>query len=328
MTTPGDLLLYVLSSKREISWPVFKRVFDALAARELLKYDNATVARNVVLRVFDSLGHCETVSDGDGLRILIAPSCLVRLPTSSSIAVLCGSRSPETIEVVRVAASKSQVRVEATVHPGDLSPLLPQRVVLHAPTDSSLSDCAGSLGITFAPTPPALAVAHMSATLDQIAESLEWENVPELNWSSADFNPEHNCFTRSKDARPAFRLTRYLDPVKNVFRYYMWNSDKCAVIDVDWGRYLALQKSGFNVTYFDPTKHLLAMPKSLPLPRLLARAVALCSGSSPRPLTSSNRESTDFAVYELVPHSVAELVATKLGQDLFSSTFAVQRSIA
>jgi hypothetical protein len=169
----------------------------------------------------------------------------------------------------------------------------------------------------------------MSSTLEHIAALLEWKHIPELNWSSADFDPEHNCFTRSKEGRAAFRLTRYLDPVKNVFRYCMWDSDKCAVIDPDWGRYLALQKSGFNVLHLDSTNHLLAIPKSLPLPRLLARALALSSGSAPRPLLSgSDRELTDFVVYELVPRSIAELVATKLGQDLFSSTFEVQRSIA
>jgi len=329
MTTSGDLLLYVLSSKREISWPAFKRAFDILAALELVKYEDAAVARNVVLRAFDSLGHCEVVSDNDGLRIIIAPSSLVRLPTKANIAVLCGSRSPETIDLVRTAASKCQVTVEAGPHPGDLSPLLPQKMILRAPADSSLNDVAGNLGITFAATPAAHALAHLSAALDQIAASLEWKNVPELNWSSADFDPEYFRFTRKKEARPEFRLTRYLDPVKNIFRYYMWDYDKCALVDADWGRYLALQKSGFNVLYFDSTKHLLATRKSVPLPRLLARAVVLCSGSSPRTLMkSSGREPTEVAVYELVPNSIAELVAAKLGQDQSSSTFAVQRSIA
>jgi hypothetical protein len=109
----------------------------------------------------------------------------------------------------------------------------------------------------------------------------------------------------------------------------MWDSDKCAEIDVDWGRYLALHRAGFNVLYFDSTKHLLATPKSLPLPRLLARSVALCSGSSPRPLTSSSDgRLTNFVVYDLVPRCLADLVAAKLEQELFSSTFDIQRSIA
>jgi hypothetical protein len=329
MITSGDLLLYVLSSKREVSWPVFKRAFDTLAASALMKYDSAAVARNIISRALDSLGHCEMVTDSDGLRIVVAPSSLVRLPTSVSMAVLSGSRSPETIAVVQKAAASFQVEVETMAHQGDLSPLLPQRVVLRAPDDSSLSDFAESLGITFAATPPAHALAYMCATLDQIAASLEWKTAPELHWSSADFDPERNRFAPPQDGRLPFRLTRYLDPIRNIFRYYMWNSDECATIDPDWGRYLALHKSGFNVLYFDSTKHLFAMPKSLPLPRLLARAVVLCSGASPRTLMkSSGRESTDFAIYELVPSSIAESVAAKLGQYLSSSTFAVHGSIA
>lgn len=329
MSTSGDLLLYVVSAKREISWPVFKRVLDTLAARELARYENAVVARNVILRAFDSLGHCQVLSDDDGLRIAVAPSSMVRLPTSANIAVLCGSRSPETIDLVRNAASKCNVAVEVSLHLGDLSALLPERVILRAPVNSNLDECASILGIALAATPPAYALASLSTTLHQIAASLEWKTVPELNWSSADFDPEHNCFTRVKEGRASFRLTRYLDPVRNLFRYYMWDSDKCAEIDLDWGRYLALHRSGFNVLYFDSTKHLLATPKSLPLPRLLARSVALCSGSSPRPLTnSSDGRSTNFVVYELVPRCLADLVAAKLEQELFSSTFDIQRSTA
>lgn len=329
MSTSGDLLLYVISAKRGISWPVFKRVLDTLAARELARYENAAVARNVIVRAFDSLGHCQLLSDSSGLRIAIAPSSLVRLPTSANIAVLCGSRSPETIDLVRTAASKFDVIVEVSLHPGDLSALLPERVTLRAPVNSNLDECANYLGITLAATPSAYALASVSATLHQIAASLEWKTVPELNWPFADFDPEHNNFTSVKEGRASFRLTRYLDPVKNVFRYYVWDSDGCAEIDLDWGRYLALHKSGFNVLYFDSTKHLLAMPKSLPLPRLLARSVALCSGSSPRPLTnSSDGHLTNFVVYELVPRCLADLIATKLEQELFSSTFDIQRSIA
>jgi hypothetical protein len=245
------------------------------------------------------------------------------------MAVLCGSRSPDTIDLVRTAASKCNVTVKTGPHSGDLSTLLPERVILHGLVNSNLDECASSLGIPLAATPPAYALASLSATLPEIAASLEWKTVPELNWPFADFDPEHNGFTRVKEGRPSFRLTRYLDPIKNVFRYYMWDSDKCAEIDLDWGRYLALHRSDFNVLYFDPTKHLLATPKSLPLPRLLARSLALCSGSSPRPLTSSSDGPlTNFVVYELVPRCLADLIAAKLEQELFSSTFDIQRSIA
>jgi hypothetical protein len=328
MSTPGNLLLYAVSGKREVSWPVFKRIFDTLARRELVTYENAAFARSMVLRAFDSLGHWEVLNERDGLRIAIAPSCLSRLPSRTSLAVLCGSRSAETIDLVRIAAAKCNVTLEITSHPGQLSAFLPDRVVLRAPADFHLEECARRLGITLAVPPPAYALVSVSTTLRQIAASLEWKQVPELNWSCADFDPEHNCFLRVKEARVSFRLTRYLDPQKNVFRYYMWDSEKCAEIDVDWGRYLALHKSGFNVLYFDATKHLFALPKSLPLPRLLARGVALCCGSSACPLTSSSEGGlTNFAVYELVPHSVAELTATKLGQELLSTTFNIQRSI-
>src|SRR5204863_5404064 len=143
--------------------------------------------------------------------------------------------------------------------------------------DSAMHDLANTLGIPFTSTPAGYNLACMSGTLAEIEGSLQWKKVPELDWSPADFDPEYNRFVPKHTDRRRVRLTRYLNPITNVFRYYMWNDEMCAPIDSDWGRYLAMQKSGFPVLYFDDARHLLAIPKTLPLPRLLARAVGLCS---------------------------------------------------
>src|ERR1051326_3626780 len=59
---PGDRLLYAISAKREISWPVFKRMFELLCVNGLKQTDleNVKLARHETARGFDALGHLET----------------------------------------------------------------------------------------------------------------------------------------------------------------------------------------------------------------------------------------------------------------------------
>ena len=95
--TSGDLLLYVISAKRDMSWAVFKRTFDILASKEVAEYESAAIARSVVLKSLDGLGHCEVLSHDGNLRVVAAPSVLVRLPLKNK----CGS--PCRREVSRLA---------------------------------------------------------------------------------------------------------------------------------------------------------------------------------------------------------------------------------
>lgn len=315
--TSGDLLLYVITAKREVSWAIFKRVFDALAARETAEYGNAEFARSLVLKSLDSLGHCEVQTDNDGLKVVATPSGLVRLPTAKSAAVLSGARSPDSLDSLTRAATTFGITVENARQSGELSELIPQRITMFGSTDTSLADCANALGLPFSQIPAAWSLAQFGGGLQEVIQALKWEQSPELNWPRADFDPEYNCFKPTADSRSTFRLTRYLDPVRNIFRYYVWDGDLCSRIDADWGRYFALQRAGFGVLYFDHKLNLFAVPRTVPLPRLLARSVALCSGSVAHPLRSRlGKRNLDFVVYELVPGAVAEIVAKKAGQDL------------
>lgn len=315
--TSGDQLLYVITAKREMSWTVFKRVFDTLAARETAKYDNAEFARSVVLKSLDSLGHCEVQSDNDGLRVVATPSVLVRLTTAKSAAVLSGARSPESLEIMTRVATKLGMSIESTRQVGELFELIPQKITIVGSTDTSIIDFANAIGLPFSQIPTAWSLAKFSADLQEVVHALKWDKSPELNWTRADFDPEYNCFKPAAESRPPFRLTRYLDPVRNIFRYYVWDGDLCSRIDADWGRYFALQTAGFGVLYFDHRLNLFAVPRTVPLPRLLARSVALCSGSIAHPLRNRlGKRNLDFVVYELVPGAVAEIVAKKTGQDL------------
>ena len=54
------------------------------------------------------------------------------------------------------------------------------------------------------------------------------------------------------------------------------------------------------------------VPRQVPLPKLLARALALCSGEAPRLVPGTG---IGLRAYPSVPHPVFEVVAAKLHQD-------------
>jgi hypothetical protein len=152
---------------------------------------------------------------------------------------------------------------------------------------------------------------------------LQWTDGPDLNWKSWHFDPEYSEFRAKIEPAMPLRLVRYLDPVKNISRYRLWKNSLYAEVDLDWGRYIVLRESGFNVLYYDPDQHRFAVPRNASLPRLLQRALGLSSGLMP--LTYRLREGIGsrkaWDLFQLVPSQVAETVCKKVGQSL--STFSL-----
>src|SRR5947209_7697575 len=101
MSDSGEHLLYVLSAKREMAWSAFKHAFEVLyQVRGLDRNDveQARTLRTSTTRSLQALAHAEFVFGETGSRVFIAPAVLARLPTGGlPEAVLCGSRSPQTL---------------------------------------------------------------------------------------------------------------------------------------------------------------------------------------------------------------------------------------
>ena len=85
-----------------------------------------------------------------------------------------------------------------------------------------------------------------------------------------------------------------------------------------WGRFAVLKSAGKQVLVYDETNGDLAVPESVPLPRLLARGLTLCSGVPPMPeggtpsLSSGGKGRR--TVYRGVSPDVLRTVAGKLAQ--------------
>jgi hypothetical protein len=98
--------------------------------------------------------------------------------------------------------------------------------------------------------------------------------------------------------------------------FYHEENGKLAHSDqLDWAKHAVISREGRTWLRYDRKKMLFACPVRLAIPRMMSRALSLCSGFLPE----QRMESTEFfrqrwRVWKDVPRPVADLIADKLGQ--------------
>jgi len=334
MYDAGEILLYILSAKRRMSWIDFKKTYDYLYTVHVLPTEpgeiNINYERNQVARALDALGHCELEFSKDAQNVFSGPPVLARLPqTGLPKATLVGARFPQTISRLKQAAKTINRRIKILVdnQPGR-HVLVPSRVVIQAEFGKEIADIGTSLGVKFENEPPAWSITNFSAALDEYMATRQWSRRADLNWHRKDFNFDSLCYTRRK-WEGEVRLSRYVDPVRNTNLHLLWKKDQVSEVDGDWGRYAALNEAGINILTYDSQKFAFGVPRTLPLPRLIARGLTLCSGLLPTVIENggvrfSQSDHCPIAVYSDVPPAIAQLAATRLGQILLSRSLDVE----
>lgn len=317
MPAAGDMLLHVLSARGRTSWETFRRTVDTLAVSHDINLSKPSVALAALLRRLDSLAHSEAVVGSRERHVHVNAPAVVRLPTKEPTAILCGYRAMDTIRHLENAGATLGVSIVVDMHQCDGSSLLPSRIAVRAHQDSELAQFASVVGVAYAEVPAAWSLAHVSASLDEVVARLRFESEAELNWPSADFDVLRFCFRRRERDRPRFCLTRYTDPVTGRTRTYLWRGQSSARVDADWGRFIVLSEAKASVLQFDPAEGVVAIPETVPLPRLLARALTLCSGYVMcSDFSQGYRSAPRASLFRNVTPELAEHVANKLGQTL------------
>lgn len=328
MSEQSDFLLYAISTWREISWPAFKRTFDALYMRSRKNETATSVSllhdRRRTLQALDALGHCEVEFSESGGRIYVAPPLLARLPICGlPQAVLCGARSPQTanrlLETCKTFGKGIMVKI--AVQENNLA-YAPRRIIVEAESVEIFSSLAEKLHIGFSEAPPAWSLLHFSGSLQEYLDSRAWRTEQELNWLRRDFDPANLQFHEPPINSSDFRLSSYSEPVRvGLMKHYLWRDGVKAEVNRNWGRYAVLLWHHQNVLAYDAHRMIFVVPTNAPLPRLLARALALCSGYAPSfveksQLAVTSSEQYGFDIFDGVPSDIAEIVAAKLGQKL------------
>lgn len=325
MLDTGDTLLFALSAWRRCSWLQFRRAVDALQMHPATQPQVASEPdpghRREAARILEALGHCDVQFDAGAGAIVTAPSVLARLPLAGlPRAVLCGSRSPDTLRAVRgtAAAAGRSLRVQ-NLSQAARAPFAPARIEIQAASDAALQKVAERLGVTYQPYPPAWSLGSMAGSLEDFMARLQWSCRPDLNWDRVDFDPAQLCFSGRRQHGAPLVLSRYQDPLRGQPVFWAWRGDECAPVDdPSLGRYAVLAASGRLAISYDPVACTLAVPATVPLPRLLARAACLCSGLAcsieEQPPPAAGVTSPRFQLYSSIPPDVHQAIAIKLGQ--------------
>ncbi len=328
----SEQLIYALSSLRQVTLERYNELFKMLYLPECgsIKDETEINHRVQVSRVLDSLGYLEF--DFEARKVFMCPPALVMLPSQGlPRALLTGARTPALLKKFKKAIDKNKKMVRMHRYcQGRKWLSLPDVFWVEAANIDSLRDVADKSEILLSPeTPAGWEMANLSVSINDIGSELAFTARADINWKKRVFSVEGLRFSYPKDDTGGYRLVEYTHPFTRQKMHWIWNQAEASGISRDWGRYLILKKSGKNIILYDEGRESLGIPLTVPLPRILARAVALCSGKAPSIHEVNCRklriaDGTLFNLYEEVPEAMAKVIAQKTGQKIILSTINIK----
>lgn len=321
MSRPGDELLAVISARQRLPWRAFRDAFNALHSRALASRSGLDeplgLLRPRSLRLLSELAHAELPPFQVSTAVAAAPTVLARVPRPGlPRAVLCGSRGLSAAAELREACSTfgRDARVITATHPYS-GGYAPSAIAVEASDDEVLQLVAERARIRFAGQPPAWGILRTSASVGEYEASLIWTTERDPTWPRMDFDPSSLTFSFERQ-EDAIRLSSFKDPVTRRQIHRIWRNGAAAITDRDWGRWLYLRERAVPVVVSDSNAQAMGIPATVPLPRLLARALALFAGLAPLRRGHPANPAASIDLYAGIPSEAAELLALKLGQQL------------
>ncbi len=284
------------------------------------------------LRIMSALGHCEV--DFDRRFISVCSPSLVALPRAGPPrAVWAGARTESLVKKISQLEKVKHDELSITIinqilcvgfshNPKRPSYPLPYAIIFEASSEDVLNQIMQDLKIKiFLPDSPVLSLIDYSTDINELINSIPASQLSEPNWISWTFDKSQLKFMKGKPSESGATLSSYVCPISQQRTHIFWKNGKGHEIDRDWGRWLVLSEYKKNVIIYDKRLQILAIPATLPLPILLARAITLCSGRSSLALMESEKigdipPNHPLDGYLSVPLPVAEAMAKKLNQNL------------
>jgi len=330
----SSTLVYAMSTNPNIKLEQFneilRQVYLPYGGQEGEQID--VDAKQQVIRILDSLGYCEF--DFDNRMVYMCKPSLVLLPEFGlPKALLVGARTPQLEKRLKALVKERRRKAilnhlqyfwNDTASPNGLCIQAMNKTIIQEIAEEAGIDC----DIT---TPAAWRLADMSATLDEVKCKLNFERRVEPGWNKRGFVTERLMFSRYIDENLNECLVEYRHPVTKQLYHWIWNGDNATEVGRDWGRYIILANSGRKILIYDEKLFKMAVPVTVPLPCLLARALALCSGIPPSTVTSCKQKVGEIPpehllqVYSCVSPEIAQLIAGKLNQQLLNTSLAVDK---
>jgi hypothetical protein len=328
----SDRLIYAMSTRGSLKIEQFNELFRFVHFHSdgMDEGDLDINARRQAIRNLDSLAYCEF--DFDSRTVFMCKPELILLPVCGiPKALLVGARTPELIEKLKAAVkeNRSKSKIQVITH-ALANSSVPSSLYIYATDIKILKEIANKAGIDYdLDSPAAWNIAQMSIKINDIEEKLNYEKQIEPEWQKRIFITERLVFSDYEIEQGEKILAEYRHPFTKQLYHWIWNGDQAAQISRDWGRYLILAELSKSILIYDDKLFRLAVPVTVPLPCLLARAAALCSGAVPASILSFGEKKGSIPprhplqLYSCVPPKIAQLIANKLEQQLIYTSLAV-----
>jgi hypothetical protein len=309
----NELLLW-LSARSEGSWRAFRTAVEELHLAEELERDDDEEFGGVdfpphqQLRLnMERLGHVEFFAHGceEGWRVA-PPALAARRDSSGWMGVLCGARSDRLLEHFSKIAGHLHTELIPQTDAPDLYRVFAGDV-------AELAQVGEMCGLHFQSEAPLAILSHLPPT-DQLSKRGSTAEFPQgADWVIHEFLPDRLRWikvnrTEADAARTGvFRFLVYFQRP----RYFLRLSGSTYASPRAVGIYSLLRRRRCNVLHYDGGTCALALPAICRPPRLLERALVLCSGLTP---TFDARGSK--LIYHGIQREIARFAARLLHQSL------------
>ena len=314
----ANSLLLWLSARCQGSWQQFRTVVEHLRIAGELSEDDCLEPEDAddspglpiyqELRLnLERLAHVEFRAKNceDGWRV-VPPTLAVSPQEKGWLGVLCGARSLKLLSRLDDAASAIELELETII-----APACPDQIRAVAGDHRELATVAQLVGLRFQMHAPSAILLSLPA-VDDFAMRSRTELPFGADWSVHRFSSSNLGWipaTREEAANSAGGLFRFIYLYRR--HYFYCACGETLRIPNQVGKYIVLRRHRRPVFQYDSCERKLRLPAICRPPKLIERALILCSGIPP-----AFDPGTKTLHYFDIPETVADLASKLLRQEI------------
>ncbi|WP_288882973.1 hypothetical protein [Pedobacter panaciterrae] len=340
LLTNGNLILEYLTLKRNVNYEEFSTVMEALDASTLARDDkyhktNPKYVKKQAINYYDFAGFLDYDYSLDKITIN-KPQILVVPSIKSVEAILIGGRTGKFVEAIITASAEYKINIRIIPQQRQIDQyFIPDTIKLipaECPNSTqawiSLRKLADKLNIEFyiltkpysTPQIVQFGLQDFSANLKEYKSYILENyavNIKDFAWARKTFNTETLAFEKDISSTIDKNLSLQEYFLQYRYRYILWLDGTSYEVDRNWGRFLLLAELKKHVIFYSNEKKILAIPKLIELPRLIAESITLLSGSTPYfKKMDVDGKNQIFKLYVNVPKLFAENLFKKFNQNI------------
>jgi len=335
----GNLILQILSTKRNLKFQEFSEIVDSVEniekVWELSKFQQSPkYIKQTSISFYDYLGCLDY--DYFLNKISINKPQFVIIPSTASVkAILIGGHSKSFIDNLQDICNSYGVNLEIIsqakqleiYYLPDLIRLTPANCKNCTDAWKKLQRVAEQLNIEFKITERQIrqpkivqfGLQDFSESIDGYKKNIltnKFVEKPNYEWARKVFDTNILKFVKDTgEIDKKISLQEYY--VRYQYTHILWLDNKSYEVDRNWGKYLLLSEINKKVIYYNENTKELAIPKYVQLPRLIAESIMLLSGQVPYYKSVTIDDSNlVYQFYQNVPKLFAENLFKKFHQNI------------